>query len=249
MSKRDWSEHAALGIVGLIFALFVAMVVYTGSDGIQDQQRSKTPEYAFVGDRLAQGLMTVAAFIGVIVSAWAVVLLRGTLQAALDANSGFRESAERQLRAYVACPRVEIVGPILDRLHLQPVWKNSGQTPTRNACASFGYLVARDLPDSFDYPDRRPGEYGRISLGAGDEITTNGPFISLAEWESLRSGNARIFLWGWVEYNDVFDVTPRRRSEFCTALVVTPANDEVWSRPGAHNGADAECLMPLKTQA
>jgi hypothetical protein len=70
-----------------------------------------------------------------------------------------------------------------------------------------------------------------------------------------------VFLYGWVEYDDVFEGTPRHRTEYCTQIVVEgdvtihtlPGNPEQPHVPfryqghKKHNGADEECIRPLQT--
>jgi hypothetical protein len=42
-----------------------------------------------------------------------------------------------------------------------------------------------------------------------------GGSVSFADIQKCAAGTHHYYLWGWVDYNDVFEDTPRRRSEFC----------------------------------
>jgi hypothetical protein len=54
-------------------------------------------------------------------------------------------------------------------------------------------------------------------------------------------------LWGWAEYNDIFEGTPRHRTEFCADVLVSP--DQKAADFGItlavcpkYNGADDEAM-------
>ena len=76
---------------------------------------------------------------------------------------------------------------------------------------------------------------------------------SLENIKSLQDGSKHMFVWGWAEYDDVFEGTRRHRTEFCNEIVAvgdlndylkTSFNFPIYSR---HNGADADCMKSAQT--
>ena len=137
------------------------------------------------------------------------------------------------------------------RLSIQ--WKNSGNTPTRHL-RMWTNLSAKTepIPDDFSFPD----------LGTGDIPTFIAPHntvdsvpldLSLDDLELLIANNRHIYAWGWVEYDDVFERTPRHRTEFCYKFTAggNPRDPNRmtfnWTTHNKYNGADEECETPLKT--
>ena len=118
-------------------------------------------------DLAAQEWAAWISFWMLIVTGIGVVYVALTLNATRQANIGFKESAERQLRAYVACENVEFDRVSESQIHLLPVWKNTGQTPTRNAKYNFNLtILTGDLPEKFDFPDKENGT-GALQIAAG----------------------------------------------------------------------------------
>lgn len=56
----------------------------------------------------------------------------------------------------------------------------------------------------------------------------------------------RVFIWGWADYDDIFDATPRHRTEFCCRVVVIPQNPAQmmvrFETYRMHNGYDDDCF-------
>jgi hypothetical protein len=75
----------------------------------------------------------------------------------------------------------------------------------------------------------------------------------MEELEAIIAGTQHLYVWGWAEYDDVFEGTPRHRTEFCHKWSVggDPRNPtRVSHRYAVHdkyNGADEECEHPLRT--
>jgi hypothetical protein len=59
----------------------------------------------------------------------------------------------------------------------------------------------------------------------------------------------KIWVWGWVEYGDVFVDTPRHRTEFCAELSVNglPGHQCFYGLRihSKHNAADHDCMKPV----
>jgi len=102
-----------------------------------------------------------------------------------------------------------------------------------------------ELPDDFSFPDGEISE--SAAIGARGIFGTPGFFVAIADVKRVIAKTKRLYFWGWIDYDDVFDDTPRHRTEFC--FDVSP--DEVEDRGqtymrfpahGRYNGADGDCV-------
>src|SRR5260221_10533203 len=127
-----------------------------------------------------------------------------------------------------------------------PIWENSGDTPARRMFVNFNCQeFSSRIPEDFKFPDSAEPEPSLI----GPKATVQGSGVLLAGdiIGRLASGSSKMYLWGWADYNEVFDGTPRRRTEFCFEAVVlgNPQDGQVELGFPLHrrfNGADEECL-------
>ena len=77
--------------------------------------------------------------------------------------------------------------------------------------------------------------------------------IHIVDLSKINDGTKKIYVYGWVEYNDVFPDTPRHRTEFCSQIVRVGDYLRAEGVPlGLHsyeqyNGADDECLFKVMT--
>jgi hypothetical protein len=140
------------------------------------------------------------------------------------------------------------------------VWENSGETPTRYLKLRINREVPplqnSVLPDDFTFPDSPAIDADTPALiGPNATIDSTQLDVTLDEMTAIRDGGQCLYLWGWAEYDNVFLGTPRRRTEFCYRIFVMgdpsdPAPNKVsfrWSLHKTHNGADDECMQPIKT--
>ena len=127
----------------------------------------------------------------------------------------------------------------------QPVLRNVGATPTKRAvvCVNF-YIDETPIGDNFDFPD--VGSPSPTTLAAGQELAFQGPTISSIDMDHVRNGTAHFYVYGWVEYDDVFVHTPRRRTEFCSKFLVGLGNWSLISH-STFNGSDEECVHRPRT--
>ena len=99
---------------------------------------------------------------------------------------------------------------------LTVVWKNGGDTPARNMLVNFNYKeFLGAMPKNFDFPDAASQP---CLIGPKAEIPGNSLVLHRDVLDRLGRGSHKLYLWGWAEYKDVFDGTPRRRTEFCFEL-------------------------------
>ena len=146
--------------------------------------------------------------------------------AAITSNQIAVTNAEQQLRAYVTAR--EIVGdphrgfgymgahgPVEGNIRsftLAVVLRNGGQTPAVKirTNASIRYFE-NGLPAGFNFPDSTNFGHGVVGPKSEYHVTVGDITIEQIDIES-HPGNW--IVWGWVEYDDVFDGTPRHRTEF-----------------------------------
>jgi hypothetical protein len=103
---------------------------------------------------------------------------------------------------------------------------------------------AGDLPFDFAYPDY--GKKERISIGPNAIMHSMAFDVTPEDLQSIKDRKAKMYVWGWIEYNDIFDDTERHRSEFCFEVVVIgnpiyQAGGFRYRKHGPFNGIDAEC--------
>jgi hypothetical protein len=212
--------------------------------------REQTPEF-----------WTVLATIAVAVFTWTLWLSTDKMWRVTDATLKHSErTAIRELRAYVSVKEIlmqqfrgldtmgahgVIAGPVQNH-RISVILENGGKAPTRKAIVNVNYeLRDNDLPNDFDFPDGRLIE--PAAIGAGGTFGTPAFFISNSGAAEIVAKRKRLFIWGWIDYDDVFEGTPRHRTEFC--FDVSP--DEVpdkgntylrFPTHGRFNGIDGDCV-------
>jgi hypothetical protein len=123
-----------------------------------------------------------------------------------------RESYTRVQRAFVFPVEFAFrMERAKQRIGIKAVWKNGGDTPTRNLRISIteGRRKA-PLPADFDFPSDDQNTYGGHSL----PILVLGPHASvsgirraelpLSAVSDINSGRDSVYLWGYARYDDVF---------------------------------------------
>jgi hypothetical protein len=124
--------------------------------------------------------------------------------------------------------------------------ENSGSTPTRGmrTCISFRRFGDDGPPADFQYPDGPDSLPLPAPVVGGRSEIASAPMPFVAA--DLAAGN--LYIWGWIEYSDVYENTPRHRTEFCVRVVVVGVdedNDELrlqFSPFGPFNGAESDCM-------
>ena len=151
--------------------------------------------------------------------------------AAESASVTTREALTSVQRAFVSFVGVASAAKIIsgnkttDLLITLP-WENAGVTPTKNATSRVNWQsFAGDLPENFNFPDIGQIQTSQFELpprGYGNGTLT----IPIGYMDSARTGGLRLFVWGWITYNDIFDRTPTRLSEFCDEITDVKSSTE-----------------------
>jgi hypothetical protein len=185
-------------------------------------------------------------------------------QTAITSNQIAVTNAEQQLRAYVTVQEVSMhVHRQADRPGVyngQPVpgnphtyrfsviLKNGGATPAVNArinisCEKFNGRI----PENFTFPSSRL--FGNALIGP--QVIWHSPSVTVGAVELQDPAlPAERYLWGWIEYDDIFSGSIRHRTEFCFQIIFErlPPTNEGWIRFEPYsrfNAADADCLRPI----
>jgi len=145
------------------------------------------------------------------------------------------------------------------------VWENAGATPTRHMYMQTNWQsFATELGDDFDFPDLGAPPLRRVPIVLGPKSTTFSgecviPIDILVGAAERRN---HVYLWGWVEYNDIFDDTRRHRSEYSVQIIVA-GDPKVPHFPGdpsspnlpffyrggfKYSGMDEECFRTPMTR-
>lgn len=170
-----------------------------------------------------------------------------------------KETAKRQLRAYVHTKETKMLpkrypdevaahGPRPGPIHSFVLYvevENGGQTPIRNALVDLNYeLMATKLPNDFQFP--RSNKVEQAVIGPGGIFLTPVIIVSIDDVNKIIAGTHHGYAWGWVDYDDVFEKSPRHRIEFCFEIVPDKgkAAHEIIMRfvnVGRFNGEDDDC--------
>jgi hypothetical protein len=116
-------------------------------------------------------------------------------------------------------------------------WENSGTTPTRAMVSHANWqFFPQRMPDDFTFPDDSSANNPTL-IGPKSTIYF-GPLAIPAKY--FVQGHTHLFVWGWTEYNDVFEGTERHRTEFCGEIVLLRVNANLELCP-RHNCSDRDC--------
>lgn len=161
-------------------------------------------------------------------------------------------------RAYVFLREFQVAttrNPLNDEIQtctIQPVWENTGSTPTRNGRAHVNWkYFDRSVPADFDFADFDEAGNRVLSYDAykplivGPRATALSPIIVMepAILRQVRDQQGKLLIWGWAEYDEIFGDSRRHRTEFAYLVVVSgsPASHVGFSQYRLYNGVDEDC--------
>jgi hypothetical protein len=123
-----------------------------------------------------------------------------------------------------------------------PRWKNSGDTPTRNLVIQINSrLIVGDLPKGFEYD--YTGTPFRTMIGPKANEWNSPVEFSNDDADTALNGRGHLYIWGRADYEDIFDGTPKRFTEFCLRAQISSDGREItirWVSYGNHNRSDAD---------
>lgn len=132
------------------------------------------------------------------------------------------------------------------------VLRNAGNTPAERITTGIHFYFGeqRNLPAGFLARDDLEKQYWP-DIGSNGNQPVGFGGLPNSFWEDVKAGKSHYFLFGWVEYNDIFDSVKRRRTEFCYAIrplgdlngpdcaIATQVTD-------THNSRDDQCMFKPK---
>ncbi|BBK40674.1 hypothetical protein STVA_06940 [Allostella vacuolata] len=136
--------------------------------------------------------------------------------AAIDAVSIARDTAERQLRAYVSCTKARLVDFTAGtEPYAMLTFRNAGSTPAQSITVMCHIYFRPHPPHYGDVIIRAPGRETSISLGPSQEVEIKDgalhgvggprlPRIDLDEERQLRAGNMAFYIHVDLRYRDIF---------------------------------------------
>ena len=109
-------------------------------------------------------------------------------------------------------------------MQLNTPWWNSGNTATKDAVSQVNWVnLPGGMPDNFAYPDQ--GEVPKNQFALGPKLTGNTTLnVPIDYFESASKRQARLFVYGWFTYRDIFTDTPPRLAEFCDEIINVKSN-------------------------
>lgn len=206
-----------LAWVGLIAVIAVGLAFWVGPTWCVDE-----------GCSIQGWFSALSGWAAAVAAAATITILYKQARSGDDALNHARETAERQLRAYVSINRMELEMPGATGVLR---FKNSGQTPAYKVRMGFQRIAAPPAQIVFtESPELRTG----FDLGPGETQTVRVGFEGVTPLlPALQTGQHVAFINGIVIYDDVFG------NEHKTHLRLN-APQAVWATGGtleaAHDG-------------
>jgi len=194
----------------------------------------------------------------VIVSIMQTSWLRRAVEAAEESSHVVSSTMAATQRAYVVFREFQVHTTRLSAIEdiqnctVQPIWENAGTTPIRNGRFHVNWkYFERAIPNDVDLADfdemgnRIVTQTDYLPLIMGPRGVAYAPVIVIegATIRQVREMQGRVLIWGWAEYDDVFN-GPRHRTEFCYQMTVTGSLSSShigFSQYRRFNGVDDEC--------
>jgi hypothetical protein len=131
---------------------------------------------------------------------------------------------------------------LVDNWRITAVLENSGETETRYLTNNINWkeFPLDGLPPDYEFPylvNDKP-KYGFI--GPNSTIHSSYIEIPVTILDKVGWGQLRLYIWGWVEYNDVFNKRKRRRTEYCYEISYQKGLMAFFSH-SEYNNTDEEC--------
>jgi hypothetical protein len=171
----------------------------------------------------------VATFSGLLVLATVALFISAekSADAARQSADIARQALVGTQRAFVFLKQFEVV-PINQEIRILPQWENSGSTPTTNARSYVNWKTfVGDPPPNYSWPDL-DANGNPLTTPASPQLFFVAPkgtkyahtlIIPNHTMDAVRDKTERLFVWGWINYEDEFGQD--HRTEFCNEVIVT----------------------------
>jgi hypothetical protein len=253
LSISIWIANGAFFVIGLL--TLNPMYVNICEKGAENTQQHCSAYNVFdlIFRKIGEGLFdaafwTAAATIAVAVFTYTLKRATDKLWAASKEQTLLtREALEATERAFVFVKHHSVLPPsehnsiYVLQIHLQ----NTGKTPTRHARGNASIKTFQgEIPEEFNFPDIQPEKETAMLIGP-DHSITNAVEVPPAIIDAVAHGKFRLYMWGWIDYNDVFKGTLRHRTEFCFEVRISAepvgAYGMAFHPYRRHNAADDDC--------
>ena len=189
--------------------------------------------------------------------------LQAFIAVAQEAANAAAKSAAASARAVVDIQRALIVptqfhstaivrNDQVIAYRIAAVFENTGTTVARRFTGTANIVTWKGpLPEDFKYPDRMEAIAPNAFVAPRLKI----PFpvdIAIQDLLDIMNKKMRGFIYGWVEYDDVFTSSARRRTEFCVEIeiignpLVMPSKGAPaplgFAGHGRYNATDEDCF-------
>ncbi|GBF25242.1 hypothetical protein MnTg02_00272 [bacterium MnTg02] len=150
-----------------------------------------------------------ALIVAICFTAWAAFAAGRAASAAEKTVGVAKETAERELRAYINYKQGAIGRFDSGRPFAEVSFQNYGQTPAYDVVGSVEVKFTEDIHmDSFPEPDQKSRkQFGVLGPTAfySSVLTLDDPSLTQTQKDMLLNGKAALFVYGSVNYKDVFD--------------------------------------------
>ena len=189
--------------------------------------------------------------------------LQAFIAVAQEAANAAAKSAAASARAVVDIQRALIVptqfhstaivrNDQVIAYRIAAVFETTGTTVARRFTGTANIVTWKGpLPEDFKYPDRMEAIAPNAFVAPRLKI----PFpvdIAIQDLLDIMNKKMRGFIYGWVEYDDVFTSSARRRTEFCVEIeiignpLVMPSKGAPaplgFAGHGRYNATDEDCF-------
>jgi hypothetical protein len=130
-----------------------------------------------------------------------------------------QDTAQRQLRAYVFAVDPSFVSlPVVTldeerRIRIEVKLRNSGSTPTRHLVIGAHFTErTREVSADFTFPE--PVDSQHVLIGPNSEIIACSITMPYEIIDRIKNETSFLYIWGYADYNDVFEKTPRHTLEW-----------------------------------
>ncbi len=144
-------------------------------------------------------------------------------------------------------PRREVIG-----FKISVDVTNTGNTIAKKVVGTANIVVFDHvLPKDFRFPDRLAPDKSTTAIGRGVQIVF--PLdIAFQDIVDIQQKRRSGYVYGWLEYDDIFSATAKRRTEYCVEIEVigdptvipepSSSPNLAFKAYGPYNGTDEDCF-------
>jgi hypothetical protein len=133
---------------------------------------------------------------------------------------------------------------------IAPRIENTGSTPTRNlAYSTTIFCTNAEFPIGYRF--KSEAKEKRTLLGPKQYFLSADLIVKTTDLVASKSNRVWYYMYGWIEYDDVFYMTCRHRTEYCYRIFVygDPSRKDCnfgFIFHSEYNNADGECKRQRK---